>query len=173
MLEVERKFLLRDVPFVFPPGMNVQKLHILQRYLVPDSPFTAERVRVTVTTADGSARYFHTKKRHISAGVNEELEEEIDVMQFRALVQHLDPALRAVVKRRDVFEWGGFTFELDTFDGALNQEPGRPVQVLEVELPSLSTFVQLPPWLEVEREVTEEPRFSNRYIAEHGLRVIR
>jgi len=164
LLEAERKYLVRKLPDW--SAVKPRVLHISQEYLTPDPehPERVERLR-TVTVGDplmGVRRYYHTIKVHLGPGENDESESEIEVEEYRRLLDRLDPDAEPVHKTRHVFEWEGFTFELDEFIG-----PSwvHGLLMLEVELPSIETEVVVPPFVRVEREVTGEKKYTNWAIA--------
>lgn len=169
MLEIERKFLLKAEPITWPEDVMRCVLHIVQSYLIPEPGFSTERVRVSFQAASDKIEMTHTKKLHVSDGVNEEVEDVIDPVRLRELVKRMDTGLKPVQKTRAVFTWKERTFELDSFTGAHQTAPGPVIQILEVELPTLEDPLDLPPWIPILREVTGDRRYSNRSIAEHGL----
>lgn len=160
-LEIERKFLVRKVlpESEWPIGAIESKSRIVQTYLMSLEPGLTERVRQRSWT-DDTVTLTHTIKRHISAGVNEEDEHGISASEYSDLLERRDPAKHAVSKIRTVISWRGFKFEVDTFLGHL-----KGVILMEVELPSMDTPIELPPFIELEREVTEDGSYSNAALA--------
>jgi CYTH domain-containing protein len=159
-LEIERKFLVASQPDVWPvPYVDSD---IVQVYLVPKDPrVTSERVRLrTPATGNGPPVYTHTKKVRVDAGIHEEDEQVITKDEFIFLGNRSDPEMYPISKRRRVFEWAGHTFELDMFSA-----PHVGLEVMEVELPSMDTPVELPPFIGIVREVTTEREYTNAALA--------
>ncbi|MGH7471192.1 MAG: CHAD domain-containing protein [Longimicrobiales bacterium] len=147
--EIERKFLLTR----FPRLRNAQQLNIQQGYL-PGSDIR-ERVR-SIESNDGRTFY-----RTLKAGrglTRLEIEETIDEHVFKGLFA-LTKGQR-VRKRRYIVEENGLRWEIDRF-------LDRKLVLAEVELESEDQVIELPRWLKplVEREVTDDPEFSNEKLA--------
>ena len=148
--EIERKYLIK-MP-VFPLPVETQSTDIEQAYLVnPDG--NSERVRMR------AGKYYHTLKVHISNVVREEYEREITREEYEKLIERRDPNCTFIKKVRHVFEYKGQTFELDVFPFWKNQA------YLEIELPGITARVDIPDFIEVIREVTEDRAYSNHSLA--------
>jgi CYTH domain-containing protein len=148
--EIERKYLLREVPEHARAG---ECREIVQGWL----PGGAVRERLRRIRSPGGERFLRTVK--LGAGLRRtEFEEEITPELF-ARLWPLTAGCR-ISKRRYVVPCGDLVWEIDEFE--------EPELVLaEVELPSETTEVALPDWLSphVEREVTGEPEYYNRNLA--------
>lgn len=148
--EIERKYLIK-MP-VFPLPVETQATDIEQAYLVnPEG--NSERVRMR------AGKYYHTLKVHISNVVREEYEREITREEYEKLLERRDPNCTFIKKVRHVFEYKGQTFELDVFPFWKNQA------YLEIELPGITARVDIPDFIEVIREVTEDRAYSNHSLA--------
>lgn len=152
-LEIERKYLVREVG-AFPAHVHAVDVEIEQRYLRGSA-----RVRRRGVGPD--AVYTHTIKQSTGiAGKRIEIERKIGFREYSSLLADSDPLCGPITKTRKCFLWEGRYFELDTF-----QSPRPGLQLLEVELNSLDEKVDLPPWIAIDRDVTEEPAFANRELA--------
>jgi hypothetical protein len=160
-IEIERTWLLRCVP-ALPPGAAASRIE--QGYL-PDEPGGAGAGRGDLvegrlrrsTGPDGRVVCTHTIKRGTGL-VRQEQERRITAAEFE---RHWPrTAGRRLVKTRHRVAEGGFTWEIDVYDGL-------DLVLAEVELPSADTEVALPAWLapHVVRDVTEEPEYRNYRIA--------
>ena len=148
--EIERKFLIRMPDFPLP--VETKATDIEQAYLVnPDG--NSERVRMR------AGKYYHTLKVHISNVVREEYEREITREEYEKLLERRDPNCTFIKKVRHVFEYKGQTFELDVFPFWKNQA------YLEIELPDAETTIDIPDFIEVMREVTEDIAYTNHSLA--------
>lgn len=157
--QFERKFLLASPPDISQiVALGAEVVEIEQHYLNPRAE--GEEARVRRRWQAGAESLSWTRKL-TETGLGRELEErEIGRPEYDRLLADRDPSLHSIRKTRYSFLWQGVLCELDVF--AL---PVR-LQVFEVELPSPDTPFELPPFIEVAREVTGEPQFLNRTIAE-------
>lgn len=150
-LEIERKYLLRAAP-IAPSGAETWRIE--QGYL----PIEGRLRRITLP--DGQVRHIHTVKHGVGL-VRREVEREISPLDF----ERDWPATRGrrVVKTRHRVHdpATGLTWEIDEFDHP------HGLVLAEVELPHPGAPAAPPPWLAplIEREVTDDPRYTNRAIA--------
>jgi CYTH domain-containing protein len=156
--EIERKFLLRATPADRPVPIHFEEVEIEQTYLLGPDGWEA---RVRRRAQHGASTYSHTLKRTVAAGQRAKIEHQITGREYVALLAQADPARRTVKKRRRVFVWANQYFEWDIF---LDPRPG--LELLEVEVDALEQPVQLPPFLDVEREVTCDEAHTNYSLAQ-------
>jgi len=107
------------------------------------------------------SHFTHTEKRFISSGVNEETEDALNQQAYDECMHRVDITKQPIDKTRYFIPWGHKTFELDIFHGV-----HEGIAVLEIELESMDEKFELPPFLEVIREVTAEKEFANSQLAE-------
>lgn len=156
-LEIERKFLIR------PPALERLKrestacLEMCQVYLLRQEEGTTRRVRRSVQ--DGRARWYYTEKHRLSSMTRVEREREIGEGEYLALLKQADPRRKPVEKQRWCVPWDGRVLEIDLFPFWKDRA------FCEVELAREEETVNLPPWLEVIREVTDDPRYTNASLA--------
>ncbi|MBI1956833.1 MAG: AAA family ATPase [Candidatus Niyogibacteria bacterium] len=151
-LEIERKFLLRRPPdFSRPELRDAQKIEIEQIYLrsPPD-----RQTRIRHRKQHGGSVYYKTVKIQKSARVRLETEIELSASLYFQLAALRDPETGIIRKSRYCFTHCDQYFELDVFHDL-------PLCFLEIELTEENAFLALPPFLDVERELTDEPAFSN------------
>ena len=156
-LEIERKYLIRMPDRALLDRLAVRRDYIRQTYLLPAEADTTERVRLR--GCGEKAQYTHTVKRRITDLVREEREEPVSPREYRSLLERADPALRVVEKTRYCIPLGELTLEVDCFPFWSDRA------FLEFELPHADTSLALPDWVQVVREVTEDPRYTNRALA--------
>lgn len=153
-VEIERKYVLPA-----PPAAEVladaTAYDIEQTYLVAD---TGSR-RVRRRTGPDGVRHWLTEKQPRGGISRQEDEREIDEPEYRRLLAEADPESGTIVKTRHVLAHGHQTIELDVF----REPPG--LVLLEVELESDDEAVELPPWAEGARDVSEDPSYSNAALA--------
>jgi CYTH domain-containing protein/predicted ATPase len=154
-VEIERKFLVTRVPDKFP--VRSEEVEIEQTYLLaPDN----HEARVRRRGQDGSYTYTHTIKTPALDGGRVESERQISPREYVVLLLQADPTRRTIRKRRRCFLWENQYFELDIYD-----DPRPGMIILEAELEHLGQEVALPPFIEIERDVTGVLEFSNHAIA--------
>ena len=149
-LEIERKYLLRDLP---PLGGAFETAEIIQGWLPGDEV----RERLRRVDANGTPRFYRTIKAG-SGIARVELEDETDAELFETLWPLTEG--RRVRKRRHKVREGERVWEIDEF-------LDRDLVLAEVELPSTGATVELPEWLRphVVREVTGEAEYKNENLA--------
>lgn len=111
---------------------------------------------------------FITVKREDAKAARDEWENEIPEWTFDAVWPETKG--RRLRKRRYTWREGRHKLELDIYEGKL-----EGLIVLETEFRSTKSrdrFV-LPDWAAGAIEVTEDPRFRNESLAQHGLRGLR
>jgi adenylate cyclase len=158
-LEIERKFLVRDLDVAALAAAAADEFEIEQTYLTGNG---AESLRVRRTVrSDGGEERTETRKRRISSRTREEIERALDPDEYRRLVARRDPARRTIRKRRFKVPIGdGLICEVDVFGGDLDG-----LVLAEVELPAEDAAFRLPEWLTIAREVTDDPVYTNSALA--------
>ncbi len=156
-LEIERKFLIRK------PAEEVLKQHsdrhvdITQIYLLSGPEMSSRRIRLC-DWEDGPV-WTYTEKERISGRSRIEREQVITSDQFAAYLREQDSHRRPIQKTRWFVPYAGHTLEIDVFpfwdDRAF----------CEAELASETEPLELPDWIRVVREVTEDPRYTNSALA--------
>lgn len=158
-LEIERKYLIRDKDMNHEVLKRAPIIDIEQMYLIAPS---GEELRIRKRSQGGSSLYFRTWKKRISGTTRHEIEHLITPSEYYHLQEFRDPSLAIIQKKRYCFTYENQYFELDLLD--------RPTKLslLEVELTEEHDTVILPQFLEIVREVTGEPEYSNYEIARRG-----
>ena len=156
-LEIERKFLIAAPDAALLEEKSVKRLAIAQVYLRPGSSGAGRRIRRTRCGAE--ERFFYTEKTRITAVTRIEREREISSAEYDALLLERDEALRTIEKTRYLVPFEGHTLEIDVFPFWHDRA------FCECELQSEDEPLTLPGWLHVYREVTEDPRYTNRALA--------
>ncbi len=152
MQEIERKFLVRDMPDL----SELSQFSVRQGYITHPTDAVEMRLR------QKNQKYYLTFKTG-EGTVRTEREAEITKAQFEIFWPETEG--RWVEKTRWVGElFDGLQFELDEFYGAL-----AGLVLVEVEFPSLTaahSFVP-PDWFG--RDVSENGEYRNKNLAIHGL----
>jgi CYTH domain-containing protein len=158
--EIERKFLIGELDLAAVAAVAVNEHEIEQIYLLSRDPAESLRVRRSIGR-DGTVDYTSTRKKRISSRTREEVQHQLDCGEYRRLAKRRDPARRTIRKRRFAVPIdGGLVCEVDVFAGNL-----AGLVLAEVELADESTPIRLLDWLRVEREVTDDPSYTNAALA--------
>ncbi len=147
-LEIERKFLVRDIRFL----QDALGDSIVQGYVAKESGAMSTRVRIRANRA------FLTVKGPRAGITRDEFEYPIPLADaVRILSTYCGD--RVVRKTRFLITFQTQTFEVDVFEG---NHAG--LVVAEIELAHESTPIVLPQW--IGKEVTADPRFGNFSLAQ-------
>jgi len=154
-LETERKWLVK-----IPENIGDFPYHTIeQAYLDPEKGFQG-RIR------RWDDKYIYTEKARTGSSMTRiENERELTEEEYTRLKGHT--ILNVIKKRRYIIPYGGLKFELDVFEN--NADEGYAL--MEAELPDESTAVETPDFVEIVKEVTDDPYYTNRNLA--ALDVIR
>lgn len=158
-IERERKFLVKSLD-LSNLSLKRECVDIEQTYLLSSSG----TARVRKRGQHGSFTYTHTVKYKLGPGKSIEKEKGISERAYTELLRQADPNKQTIKKQRTCFLWNHQYFELDYFIS-----PKNGLWLLEAELESDGDQVELPPFIEIEREVTNEPAYSNSEIAKQEL----
>lgn len=148
-IENERKFLVSHVED-YPVKKEV--VTIEQTYLKTDNETVA---RVRKRGQHGSFTYTHTIKKRLNGSKSLEKERRITGQEYLYLLNQADPDFRPIRKTRTCFLWGNQYFELDCFLGS------NGLTILEAEIEEIKNDLAIPPWISIDREVTNEKAFHN------------
>lgn len=155
-IENERKFLLLREPDQIPvPHVRIE---IEQLYLT-------DGARIRRRGQNGNYTYFHTVKKPIGPGKNIETEHQISGRDFGLLRKTMDQKTVPVLKHRTCFLWDHQYLELDSFTS-----PAAGMVMLEIEIDEDDQKISIPPFLSVDREVTADQAYTNRYISLYAAR---
>ncbi|OGZ05388.1 MAG: hypothetical protein A3C93_05075 [Candidatus Lloydbacteria bacterium RIFCSPHIGHO2_02_FULL_54_17] len=157
--EIEKRYLVKPVDFT-ALGIPHRTIDVTQHYLALPR-HNDETNRVRSWGEDGHATYTFTRKRMITPGEMEEIEEHISETAFAQFTKYQDQTTVAITKRRTCFVYKDQYFMYDEF---LSGRPG--LTVLEIEIASQKSTVLLPPFVTVLEDVTFDREYSSRAIAE-------
>lgn len=148
MIEIERKFLLKDRAFL----QSYHGKRITQGYLSTD-PNRTVRARV-----QGDVGTITIKGKSNESGLSRyEWEKEIPVAEAESLLKLALPG--AIDKTRYIINVEGLDYEVDIFHGA-----NEGLLLAELELEHESQIFSKPDWLG--EEVTGDKRYYNSYLSE-------
>lgn len=160
-IEIERKYLIQ-----MPDLSKISKfevVNILQTYLTTNND-TVER-RIRQRGIQGNYSYYFTEKQEISALKRVEREKRISQNEYLKLLTEADTTLRQVAKKRICFIYKNQYFELDMYNFLKDKA------ILEIELTTECTNVDIPDFIKVIKEVTDDNAYRNYSFAKGTLHV--
>ncbi len=154
-VETERKYLVkRPTDIELSEVYGITKLNIMQTYLHSDDPTLERRVRQRGNGKGFS--YYYTEKREISGISRSENERRINQQEYILLLLEGEKRIR---KDRYCFVFNNQYFELDIYPD------WKDKAILEIEITNENQDVELPDWITVIEEVTENPSYKNKNLA--------
>lgn len=155
--EIERSFLIEMPDIRAIRGYaTVWKVDIQQFYLV--SRGETER-RIRRRGENGKYLYFYTEKEGGVKSQRIERERRITEKEFLDFQREIDTSLKPIYKERYCFLWESTYYELDVYPFWNDKA------ILEVEMSTKDQQVVIPSFVKVIKEVTEDKRYNNYYLA--------
>lgn len=162
-IEEERRFLIQTPDFARFKDAGVDVIvpaRLEQMYLKSTEAGVEERIRKR--SQYGGHMYDRTRKVE-KGGTRKRVEtkRKITEVEYAHLAaSEADEQFEIIRKTRHCFVWNYEYFELDIFE-----YPHTGLCILEVELTKGTTHIEIPPCVEVMREITGERKFTNRELA--------
>lgn len=155
--QIERKYLI-EYPDISLLEMlpNCQRVEIIQTYLTSEN---GDEIRIRQRGINGNYVYTQTTKTMVNGIKRIEVERRLTQNEYLRLLMNSDISKRQIRKTRYCLASGNQYYKIDIFPFWDNQA------ILEVELPSETTPVQIPPNITVIREVTYDPAYKNAALA--------
>ena len=158
-IETERKFLIRYPDISLLENIqNVRIKHLEQTYLLCEEGKSA---RVRKICEGDKIKLVKTIKERISILSVYEDECEIDEIRYAEELKARDPEKNTVTKTRYCIPFDGHIIEIDVFPFWNDRA------ILEVELGNESEEFSLPDYVQVIKEVSDDPRYKNTRLAKN------
>lgn len=156
-IEIERKYLVRKPDLnILSKYAHITVVDIVQTYLT--SEIGKER-RIRQRGQYGNFSYYITEKQENSGIERPEVEKKISEKDYLRYLSQVDSSLNPIVKKRVCFVYKAQYFELDIFNFSTDYA------LMEIELTDKASIVNLPTFINVLKEVTDEPRYRNHTLA--------
>lgn len=151
--EIERKFLIKmpDISLL-TENKECKSVYIMQTYL-------KDKTRIRKLETDNKAVYIKTIKRKISDITRIEEENEISKKEYDELFKFADPDRQTITKTRYKYPFMNKVLEIDIFPFWSDRA------FLEIELKSENENFSIPPFIEIIKEVTPKPQYTNYSLA--------
>ena len=156
-IEIERKFLIKKPDLEkLSQHINIRAVNIVQTYLKSEGN---KELRVRQRGIDGSYFYYLTEKTEINNMKRIEKEKKISQKEYIESLNKADTSLKQIVKQRVCFVYNNQYFELDLYDFSDDKA------IVEIELSKETETIQIPDFLNVIREVTDDLNYRNHSLA--------
>ena len=157
--EIERKYLIRYPNIrTLLAQKGVEQWEIVQIYLTVSGPGETRRIRQVVS--GGEIKYYKAFKKHLTDLTNEEDEGEIDQLEYIHLCQEQQPGCKPLGKTRYRIPYEGHILEFDIYPFWNDRA------ILEIELEDESEGAAIPDYVRIIRDVSADPAYKNRSLAE-------
>ncbi|MBO7527039.1 MAG: AAA family ATPase [Clostridia bacterium] len=155
--EIERKFLIEypDIKMLSSSDF-VKKTEIIQTYLVSHG---GDEVRLRQSGLNGHFTYTITTKKKISGVKRIEIEKRITKDEYVNLLLRADTSKKQIRKTRYRFMYDNQYFEVDIYPF------WKDKAIMEIELKDENQKIQIPNFISVIKEVTEDDNYKNSSLA--------
>lgn len=155
--EIERKYLIERPDLEeLSEHVSLTVVNIIQTYLKSEDD---KEIRLRQRGINGSYFYYLTEKTEISGIKRLEKERKISEKQYIESLNIADTSLRQIIKKRVCFIYMNQYFELDLYDFSDNKA------IVEIELTQESDEIYFPEFLNLIKEVTDDPNYRNKALA--------
>ena len=155
--EIERKFLIEMPDLNYLESLpNCEKLQIVQTYLKCDE---GEEVRIRQRGSENSFTYSKTRKINVSSIKRIEVEERLTEEEYINELLNADPEKGQIIKTRYCLAYNNQYFEIDIYPF------WKDKAILEIELSNEKDKIDLPPFISLIDEVTDDFKYRNSEIA--------
>ena len=155
--EIERKFLIEMPNLEYLSSLpNCEKVQIVQTYLKSSDD---EEVRIRQRGSNSSFTYSKTRKINVSNLKRIEIETRLTGEEYINELLNSDPERGQIIKDRYCLSYNNQYFEIDIYPF------WKDKAIAEIELSSENQKIELPPFLDVIEEVTDNINYRNSEIA--------
>ena len=160
--EFERKFLIKYPDTAWLDSLpDSHRIEIVQTHL--NSTNNLSSVRLRERGIDGNYVYYQTVRKVIEDGQSVEVEKRLSKEEYLELLWEADARKPQIRKTRYCISYKGLFFEIDLYPYWTEKA------VLEVSFNPGRKVLKLPEEIEVIREVTDDPAFSDERLAAHRI----
>ena len=156
-VEIERKYVIEMPDTEMLKGLGGYSVSEIDQTYLSSSPAVTHRVR-SRRYPDRTV-YTETKKMRIDSMSSFEDEKEIERDEYERLLLQIAPDTSTIRKVRHTFIYSGRVFEIDVYPNWSRS------CVLEVELESRESSIDMPPFIRIISDVTGDKKYSNASMA--------
>lgn len=155
--EIERKFLIEKPDLEYLDNLPMcEKVQIVQTYLKSSDD---EEIRIRQRGNDGVFTYSKTRKINVNNLKRIEVEERLTEEEYINELLNADPERGQIIKTRYCLSYNNQYFEIDIYPFFKDKA------ICEIELDSENQKVDIPQFIEVIEEVTDNLKYRNSEIA--------
>ena len=155
--EIERKFLIEYPNVEFLEKLDTcNKVEIVQTYLLSNDN---EEIRIRQRGNNGNYVYYKTIKKDYDKFNRLEIEKRLTQDEYLRLLTQQDPMYHQIVKTRYCLMYKNIYFEIDIYPFWSDKA------IMEIELNSLDQTFEIPDFIKVIKEVSDDEEYKNRNIA--------
>lgn len=155
--EIERKFLIEKPNLEYLDNLPMcEKVQIVQTYLKSSDD---EEIRIRQRGSDGVFTYSKTRKINVNNLKRIEVEERLTQEEYINELLNADPERGQIIKTRYCLSYNNQYFEIDIYPFFKDKA------ICEIELDSENQKIDIPPFIEVIEEVTDDLKYRNSEIA--------
>ncbi len=155
--EIEKKFIIKYPDTDFLTSVEGCTYSEIEQIYLQSEDGISERIRKR--GLDGSYRYYHTIKRHVTAMTRIEEECLISDKEYAELKKRADQSLNIIYKTRYCIPHEGHIIEIDVFPFWDRQA------YMEVELEAEDEPFAIPDFVQCIKDVTLDSSYTNRALA--------
>ena len=149
--EIERKFLIKYPNIEWLESLpNVEKVDIIQTYLISDDP--NEEVRIRQRGINGNYIYTKTTKRKVSATKRVEVEKRLSINEYINYLMSADTTKHQIRKTRYCMTYDNCYLEIDIYPFWKNKA------ILEIELTNEDELINIPKEIKI---ITSDDHYKN------------
>ncbi len=156
-LEIERKFLIEmpDLKWIVE-NTECKIAYIVQTYLGKNESGFGNRVRRM--KVDNEVKYYHTAKKSVSGITRIEIEKEISKAEYERFLERKSKVI-SLKKTRYIVKGNGIKYEIDIYPF------WKTTAIMEVELKNEKQKFDIPDFIKVIGEVTNNMDYTNQSLA--------
>ena len=155
--EIERKFLIEMPDLNYLESLpNCEKVQIVQTYLKSEDN---EEIRIRQRGGESGFTYSKTKKIEVSSTKRIEKEERLSQDEYIQELLNADSEKGQIIKDRYCLVYNNQYFEIDIYPF------WKDKAIVEIELDSENQKIDLPPFINLIDEVTDNFKYRNSEIA--------
>lgn len=147
-----RKYLLKS--FLIPENLKEEKFNMEVAFLKTEDD--KKEMKISKRTQNNLSKYRYSEKLKLADGNSKETQRDLNARNYMILLAQKDENKRVVVKERRCFIWEHQSFILDI----VISHPDR-LKVLKIDGIEKDFNLKLPPFCEVEKEITGDYEYSN------------
>ncbi|MBQ2137904.1 MAG: AAA family ATPase [Erysipelotrichaceae bacterium] len=135
---------------------SYSKSHIVQYYLLSDNGY--ER-RIRAKEKNGETMYSYAEANYLSTNERVKVDRVLTERQYKDYFHQIDPEFNVIDKNRYSFMYKNLFFKLEVFD--FDTSKG----ILTVDQPSDGRQVEIPDYINVLKDVSDDLNYKNYYLA--------